>query len=149
MNAALPIMVVDDFQSMSRIIVTMLKQLGFADIDQASDGPSALQSIKNKKYGLVISDWEMRPMTGPQFVQALRENDALAHIPVLLITAGGGRADAAWLSGADGFLNKPFTLSALKSKIDEVCARSAGGRKPARKPGPDSSASGSEADAFH
>ena len=108
---------------MSRIMATMLQQIGFADVDHVNDGSAALQNLKRKNYGLVISDWEMQPMTGPELVHALRDDPALAPIPVILVTTAGSRDDGAWLSGADGFLPKPFTPAALKEKIDEVFSR--------------------------
>lgn len=125
MHTALSILVVDDSRSMSRIMTTMSQQLGFTDVDQADDGLAALGNLKRKNYGLIISDWEMHPMNGPQLVQALRDDPVFASIPVILVTAAGSRDDAAWLSGADGFLSKPFTPAILKDKIDEVLYRTA------------------------
>lgn len=123
MDTAISVLVIDDSRLMSRIMATMLQQIGFADVDHVNDGSSALQSLKRKNYGLVISDWEMQPMTGPELVHALRDDPALAPIPVILVTTAGSRDDGAWLSGADGFLPKPFTPAALKEKIDEVFSR--------------------------
>jgi two-component system, chemotaxis family, chemotaxis protein CheY len=119
------VLVIDDFRSMSGIITKILRQIGFADVDEAQDGESALQALKRKSYGLVISDWEMRPMSGPQLVEVLRNEPALAAIPVILVTTASTRDEEARLCGADGFLTKPFMPAALKSKIDEVMTRSA------------------------
>jgi len=124
-NTAMPILVVDDSRSMTRIMASLLQQIGFSDVDQVNDGASALQNLKGKRYGLVISDWEMQPMNGPELVHAVRDDAALAGIPVILVTTEGARDDGAWLSGADGFLPKPFTPAALREKIEEVLARSA------------------------
>lgn len=123
-DTAMPILVVDDSRAMTRIMATLLQQIGFSDVDQVNDGASALQSLKSKSYGLVISDWEMQPMNGPELVQAVRDDAALAATPVILVTTEGARDDGAWLSGADGFLPKPFTPNALREKIEEVLARS-------------------------
>ena len=123
MDTAISVLVIDDSRLMSRIMATMLQQIGFADVDHVNDGSAALQNLKRKNYGLVISDWEMQPMTGPELVHALRDDPALAPIPVILVTTAGSRDDGAWLSGADGFLPKPFTPAALKEKIDEVFSR--------------------------
>jgi two-component system, chemotaxis family, chemotaxis protein CheY len=125
MDTAMPILVVDDSRSMTRIMATLLQQIGFADVDQVNDGSSALQNLKRKTYGLVISDWEMQPMNGPELVHAVRDDPALAPIPVILVTTEGARDDGAWLSGADGFLPKPFTPAALRDKIEEVLSRTA------------------------
>jgi two-component system, chemotaxis family, chemotaxis protein CheY len=122
------VLVIDDFRSMSGIITKILRQIGFADVDEAQDGASALQALKRKSYGLVISDWEMRPMTGPQLVEALRSEPSLATIPVILVTTASTRDDEARLCGADGFLTKPFMPAALKNKIDEVMTQRAGTR---------------------
>ena len=120
MDTSLSVLVIDDFRSMSGIITKILRQIGFADVDEAQDGASALRSLKRKPYGLVISDWEMRPMTGPELVQALRQEPGLAEIPVILVTTASTRNDEAKRCGADGFLTKPFMPAALKSKIEEV-----------------------------
>jgi two-component system chemotaxis response regulator CheY len=124
-DTAMPILVVDDSRSMTRIMATLLAQIGYSDVDQVNDGASALQSLRSKRYGLVISDWEMQPMNGPELVHAVRDDPALAATPVILVTTEGARDDGAWLSGADGFLPKPFTPIALRDKIEEVLARSA------------------------
>jgi two-component system chemotaxis response regulator CheY len=119
------VLVIDDFRSMSGIMTKILRQIGFADVDEAQDGASALQALRRKSYGLVISDWEMRPMTGPQLVEALRSEPALAAIPVILVTTASTRSDEARRCGADGFLTKPFMPAALKCKIAEVMTRCA------------------------
>jgi two-component system, chemotaxis family, chemotaxis protein CheY len=124
-DTSLSVLVIDDFRSMSGIMTKILRQIGFADVDEAQDGASALQSLKRKSYGLVISDWEMQPMSGPQLVEELRSDPRLAAIPVILVTTASARNDEAMLCGADGFLTKPFMPAALKSKIDEVLARRA------------------------
>jgi two-component system chemotaxis response regulator CheY len=122
-DTSLSVLVIDDFRSMSGIMTKILRQIGFADVDEAQDGASALQILKRKSYGLVISDWEMRPMSGPELVEALRNEPALATIPVILVTTESARSDEARRCGADGFLTKPFMPSALRSKIDEVLSR--------------------------
>jgi two-component system, chemotaxis family, chemotaxis protein CheY len=130
-DTALSVLVVDDSQTMTRIMAAMLQKIGFAEVDQVHDGSSALQNLKRKTYGLVISDWEMQPMNGPDLVHALRDDPALAPIPVILVTTAGSRDDGAWLSGADGFLTKPFTPAELGDKIEEVLSRSDDGIKAA------------------
>lgn len=125
MDTSLSVLVIDDFRSMSGIMTKILRQIGFADVDEAQDGEAALESLKLKSYGLVISDWEMRPMSGPQLIAELRSDPRLAAIPVILVTTASARNDEAMLCGADGFLTKPFMPTALRSKIDEVLARRA------------------------
>jgi len=118
------VLVIDDSKLMSRLMATMLQQIGYTDVDHVLDGATALQHLKRKNYGLVISDWEMQPMTGPELVAAMRGDPALAAIPIILVTTAGSRDDGAWLSGADGFLPKPFTPAVLQEKIEEVFSRS-------------------------
>jgi two-component system, chemotaxis family, chemotaxis protein CheY len=122
-DTSLSVLVIDDFRSMSGIITKILRQIGFADVDEAQDGATALQTLRRKRYGLVISDWEMQPMTGPQLVETLRKDPALARIPVILVTTESSRGDEARQCGADGFLTKPFMPAALKCKIDEVMSQ--------------------------
>jgi two-component system, chemotaxis family, chemotaxis protein CheY len=125
MDKSFAILVVDDFKTMSRILCKMAQEIGFADVDQVHDGYSALDRLRQKRYGLVISDWNMQPMSGAQLVQAMKAEPALAAIPTILITAQGSRHDEAWLTGADGYLNKPFTATELDTAIQEVFARRA------------------------
>jgi two-component system, chemotaxis family, chemotaxis protein CheY len=119
------VLVVDDLRLMTSILRKMLNEIGFADIDYALDGGSALQSLSQKLYGLVISDWEMQPMTGPQLMQAVRQNEALSNTRIILITGHGMRQDEAWLAGADGYLSKPFSAAELGEKIEDVFSISA------------------------
>jgi len=122
-DTSVSLLVVDDFRTMSLILCKLAREIGFRDVDQAHDGFTALDRLRQKRYGLVISDWNMQPMTGAQLVQAMRADPALAGIPVILITAEGSRHDEAWLSGADGFLNKPFTAVDLAAAIEDVFSR--------------------------
>jgi two-component system, chemotaxis family, chemotaxis protein CheY len=122
-NTSVPVLVVDDFRTMSLILCKLAREIGFRDVDQAHDGYTALDRLRQKRYGLLITDWNMQPMTGAQLVQAMKSDPALAGIPTILITAEGCRHDEAWLAGADGYLNKPFTAADLAAAIDEVFAR--------------------------
>jgi two-component system chemotaxis response regulator CheY len=115
-----PVLVVDDSRAMTTILRKLLHEIGFTDVDDANDGGSALQSLSRKSYRVMISDWEMQPMTGPQLVQAVRQNPALSGTRIILITAHGPRQDESWLVGADGYLSKPFTAPVLRDKIEEV-----------------------------
>jgi two-component system chemotaxis response regulator CheY len=117
-----PVLVVDDSRAMSTIVRKLLQEIGFAYVDEVHDGAAALVRLRRKSYGMMISDWEMQPMNGPQLVQAIRRIPALSRTRLILITAHGMREDDSWLSGADGYLSKPFTASVLREKIEEVVA---------------------------
>jgi len=85
MNA--PVLVVDDYQTMVRIIRNLLKQLGFENVDEAADGREALEKMKKTKYGLVISDWNMEPMTGYELLREVRADEILKPTPFIMVTA--------------------------------------------------------------
>jgi two-component system chemotaxis response regulator CheY len=115
-----PVLVVDDFRTMTAVVTKMLREVGFADVDNALDGSAALQSLRGKNYRLVISDWEMKPMSGPDLVKAIRKAADRANTRVILITAYKFSADEKKLAGADGYLLKPFSVAVLRDKIEEV-----------------------------
>ena len=83
----LPILIVDDYKTMLRIIRNLLRQLGFNNVDEATDGSDALAKLRSKDYGLVISDWNMEPMTGIQLLREVRQDNVLKNIPFIMITA--------------------------------------------------------------
>src|ERR1700752_3903008 len=87
LDVTLPILVVDDYQTMVRIIRNLLKQIGFENVDDASNGEEALAKIKAKEYGLIISDGNMEPMTGFQLLQKVREDATRSHLPFIMVTA--------------------------------------------------------------
>ena len=119
MDVSFPVLVVDDSQTMTTIISKLVREVGFSDIDQVNDGPAALARLREKKYGLVLSDWDMRPMNGTELIQQIRKDPMYSSTLVIMITAKGD-ADVSWLSGADGYLTKPFEAHDLKEKIEEV-----------------------------
>lgn len=108
METATAVLVVEDSRTMSHIISTALQKLGFTDVDIAQDGQSALDRLQQKKYGLIVSDWEMQPMGGDQFLKEVRKDIAISKIPIVVITAQSSRG-AAWLAGANAYLGKPFS----------------------------------------
>jgi two-component system chemotaxis response regulator CheY len=121
-DLSMPILVVDDYQTMIRIIRNLLKQLGFDDVDDASDGSAALSKLKEKKYGLVISDWNMEPMTGYELLKEVRADDHLRTTPFIMVTAESKTENviAAKKAGVNNYIVKPFNAQTLKSKIDAV-----------------------------
>jgi two-component system chemotaxis response regulator CheY len=127
MDPNLKILVVDDYNTMVRIVRKLLKQIGYEDVDEASNGEMALGMIRKKHYGLIISDWNMEPMTGFELLQNVRAAEATAKTPFILVTAES-RPDnviAAQKSGANEYLVKPFTAPVLKDKIDKALAATA------------------------
>ncbi|QCI65745.1 response regulator [Phreatobacter stygius] len=123
-DLSMPILVVDDYNTMIRIIRNLLKQLGFDDIDDASDGSAALAKMKEKKYGLVISDWNMEPMTGYELLKEVRSDGFLARTPFIMVTAESKTENviAAKKAGVNNYIVKPFNAQTLKAKIDAVFA---------------------------
>jgi two-component system, chemotaxis family, chemotaxis protein CheY len=123
LDLGMPILVVDDYQTMVRIIRNLLKQLGFEDVDDANDGTSALAKMKEKRYGLVISDWNMEPMTGYELLRQVRSDDGLRATPFIMVTAESKTENviAAKKAGVNNYIVKPFNAATLKSKIEAVC----------------------------
>jgi two-component system chemotaxis response regulator CheY len=121
-DLSMPILVVDDYQTMTRIIRNLLKQLGFTDIDDANDGAGALKRIGERRYGLIISDWNMAPMTGYELLKEVRANPATAATPFIMITAESKTENviAAKQAGVNNYIVKPFNAQTLKAKIDTV-----------------------------
>lgn len=126
MDPSLPVLVVDDSRTMATIIGRLVREVGFTNVDQVHDGHSALDRLREKNYGLLLSDWDMRPMNGTELTQQVRKDPTNSTIPIIMITAKCD-ADEAWLSGADGYLTKPFKVDDLRDKIEEVLAIRADG----------------------
>jgi two-component system chemotaxis response regulator CheY len=124
MDISLPVLVVDDSRTMTTIISKLVHDVGFTNVDQVNDGISALERLREKKYGLVLSDWDMRPMNGTELIQQIRKDPTTSGTLVIMITAKGD-ADVSWLSGADGYLTKPFKADDLREKIEEVLSQRA------------------------
>ena len=116
------ILIVDDYKTMLRIIRNLLKQLGFNNVDEASDGSEALQKLRDKGYGLVISDWNMEPMTGLQLLREVRKDMKLKDTPFIMITAESKTDNvvAAKEAGVNNYIVKPFNADTLKTKIAAV-----------------------------
>jgi len=122
LDPSMPVLVVDDYKTMIRIIRNLLKQLGFANVDEARDGTSALSMMREKDYGLIISDWNMEPMTGYELLREVRADDRLSRTPFIILTAESKTDNviAAKKAGVNNYIVKPFNAATLKSKIDAI-----------------------------
>jgi two-component system chemotaxis response regulator CheY len=122
LDPSTPVLVVDDYKTMIRIIRNLLKQLDFANVDEASDGTSALNMMREKDYGLIISDWNMEPMTGYELLREVRTDDHLSRTPFIMVTAESKTDNviAAKKAGVNNYIVKPFNAATLKSKIDAI-----------------------------
>ncbi len=118
-NKDMPILIVDDYKAMLRIIRNLLKQLDFHNVDEALDGGAALQKLREKTYGLIISDWNMEPMTGIQLLKEVRSDKAFKKMPFIMITAESKTENVviAKESGVSNYIVKPFNAATLKSKL--------------------------------
>ena len=125
LDPSMPVLVVDDYSTMVRIIRNLLKQLGFADVDDAKDGASALVKMHVKRYGLVISDWNMEPMSGFDLLRQVRADPGLGEIPFIMVTAESKTENviAAKKAGVNNYIVKPFNAQTLKAKIEAVFAK--------------------------
>lgn len=121
-DLSMPVLVVDDYKTMVRIIRNLLKQIGFEDVDEASDGVEALSKLKERQYGLVISDWNMEPMTGYELLKQVRDDSNLSALPFIMVTAEAKSENviAAKKAGVNNYIVKPFNAQTLKSKIETV-----------------------------
>lgn len=118
-----PVLVVDDYKTMVKIISNLLKQLGFQNIDEAAHGREALDKMRARGgYGLVISDWNMEPMTGYELLIEVRGDSRLASTPFIMVTAESKTENviAAKKAGVNNYIVKPFNAATLKQKIASV-----------------------------
>jgi two-component system chemotaxis response regulator CheY len=124
-DVKMPVLVVDDYQTMIRIMRSLLGQLGFQDVDDAPNGVTAMEMMRQKRYGLVISDWNMEPMTGYELLKKMRSDETLKETPFIMVTAESKTENviAAKKAGVNNYIVKPFSAHALKSKIEAVCGR--------------------------
>jgi two-component system chemotaxis response regulator CheY len=121
-DMSMPILIVDDYKTMLRIIRNLLKQLGFENVDEATDGSTALQKLRQKPYSLVISDWNMEPMTGLQLLKEVRADAKLKSTPFIMVTAESKKENvvAAKQAGVNNYIVKPFNADTLKGKMASV-----------------------------
>jgi len=115
-------LIVDDFSTMRRIVRGLLKEMGCNNADEAEDGAVALQMLKNQRYDFVVSDINMPNMNGFDLLKAVKADDQLKHLPVLMVTAEARKEDIvlAAQSGAAGYIVKPFTKATLEEKLMKI-----------------------------
>lgn len=121
-DKSMPVLVVDDYKTMIRIVRGLLDQLGFKNVDEAMDGPTALEKIRSHDYGLILSDWNMAPMTGLELLTIVRSEARTANTPFVMVTAEAKTENvvAARQAGVNNYIIKPFTLAVLKQKLTTV-----------------------------
>jgi two-component system chemotaxis response regulator CheY len=121
-NKQMPILIVDDYKTMLRIVRGLLNQLGFMNIDEATDGTMAWDMVKKKPYGLIVSDWNMEPMSGYEFLKLVRTNEATKQLPFIMVTAESKTENiiAAKQAGVSNYIVKPFNAQTLKGKLEAV-----------------------------
>ena len=125
MDKNMKILVVDDFSTMRRIIKNLLRDLGFTNTDEADDGTTALPMLQTGKYDFLVTDWNMPGMTGIDLLRAVRADDSIKTMPILMVTAEAKRDQivAAAQAGVNGYVVKPFTAAVLKEKIEKIFER--------------------------
>ncbi len=121
-DKSMNVLVVDDYKTMIRIVRGLLEQLGFSNVDDAMDGPAALEKIRQKDYGLILSDWNMTPMTGYDLLQAVRADPRTKAVPFVMVTAEAKTENVvlARAAGCNNYIIKPFNLAVLKQKLTSV-----------------------------
>lgn len=121
-DRSINVLIVDDYKTMLRIVRNLLKQINFNNVEEASDGTEALQKLRSGQFGLVISDWNMEPMTGLQLLQEVRADARLKPTPFIMVTAESKAENivAAKAAGVSKHIVKPFNAETLQSKIEKV-----------------------------
>lgn len=116
------VLVVDDFPTMRRIVRSLLRELGFTNVEEAEDGQEALTKLRGGVFELVISDWNMPVLDGLEMLKQIRNESALKHLPVLMVTAEAKKENiiAAAQAGASGYVVKPFTAATLEEKLNKI-----------------------------
>lgn len=116
------VLVVDDMVTMRRIVKNILKQLGFGNVDEAENGQEALQKLRADTFGFVVSDWNMPVMTGIDMLRAIRADEKLKTLPVLMVTAEAQQSNLieAVQAGVSNYIVKPFTAETMQEKIAKI-----------------------------
>jgi two-component system chemotaxis response regulator CheY len=122
MSNELRFLVVDDFSTMRRIVKNLLQELGYQNVQEADDGQTALPMLKTGNFDFVITDWNMPQMPGLDLLKAVRADDKLKHLPVLMVTAEAKREQIveAAQAGVSGYVIKPFTAQTLSEKLNKI-----------------------------
>ena len=125
MGKNMKILVVDDFSTMRRIIKNLLRDLGFTNTQEADDGTTALPMLQNGNFDFLVTDWNMPGMQGIDLLKAIRADEKLRHLPVLMVTAESKREQIieAAQAGVNGYVVKPFTAATLEEKINKIFER--------------------------
>ena len=125
MDKNMKILIVDDFSTMRRIIKNLLRDLGYNNTHEADDGNTALPMLKNGDFQFVVTDWNMPGMTGIELLRAIRADDRLKTLPVLMVTAEAKREQIieAAQNGVNGYIIKPFTAQTLEEKLGKLFER--------------------------
>ena len=125
MDKNMKILIVDDFSTMRRIIKNLLRDLGFTNTAEADDGSSALPMLQSGNFDFLVTDWNMPGMTGIELLKAVRADDKLKNLPILMVTAAAKRDQIieAAQAGVNGYVVKPFTAVVLKEKIEKIFER--------------------------
>ena len=121
------VLVVDDYNTMRRIIRNLLGQIGYADVEEAEDGSQALAKLRKGEFGLIISDWNMEPMTGFELLKEVRADERLKSLPFIMVTAESKTENvvAAKKAGVNNYIVKPFNAATLEGKINAALASAA------------------------
>ncbi|MGZ8365257.1 MAG: chemotaxis response regulator CheY [Nitrospira sp.] len=121
-DLSMKVLVVDDMVTMRRIVKNILKQLGFGNVDEAENGQEALQKLRADTFGFVVSDWNMPVMTGIDMLRAIRGDEKLKAIPVLMVTAEAQQSNLieAVQAGVSNYIVKPFTAETMQEKITKI-----------------------------
>jgi two-component system chemotaxis response regulator CheY len=130
MSSELRFLVVDDFSTMRRIVKNLLQELGYTNVQEADDGNTALPMLKSGNFDFIITDWNMPQMPGLELLKAVRADDKLKHLPVLMVTAEAKREQIveAAQAGVSGYVSKPFTGQTLSEKLNKILQARAGGK---------------------
>ena len=122
MDKGMKILVVDDFPTMRRIVRNLLKELGYANVDEAEDGLAGLAKLRSGNFDFVVSDWNMPNLDGLSMLKEIRADAALSHLPVLMVTAEAKKENiiAAAQAGANCYVVKPFTAATLDEKLSKI-----------------------------
>jgi len=122
MSSQLRFLVVDDFSTMRRIVKNLLQELGYANVQEADDGSTALPMLKSGNFDFLITDWNMPQLPGLDLLKAVRADPKLTHLPVLMVTAEAKREQIveAAQAGVSGYVIKPFTAQTLGEKLNKI-----------------------------